>query len=227
MCKFLIHNVLTMAAFVLLTVGLAFAGDKTKPTPVTVKVDTAQAPEAVAWAERAKQLVIKWHPIIANLLKSEGFTPASEVNLVFKTDMKGPASTSRNTISISVQHIAKNPNDFGMVVHELTHVLQRYAKLNKDNWWLVEGIADYIRYYRYEPRTRLPRIDPTKASYRDGYKTSARFLAWIERKYDKAIITELNAALRKGQYRPELFEAWTGQTIDQLWDAFIRAAPQR
>ena len=229
MCKTLFQGILGLVVLWLLTAGPSLAGDKTKtarPT-VIVNVDTSHAPEAAPWAERAKQLVIKWHPIIADFLKTDGFTPASEVNLVFKTDMKGPASTSQNTISISVQHIAKNPNDFGMVVHELTHVLQCYPKFNKDNFWLIEGIADYIRYYRYEPRTRLPRIDPGKASYRDGYKTAARFLAWIERKYDKEIVTELNAALRKGHYRPELFEAWTGHSVDQLWEAFLRAAPPR
>jgi hypothetical protein len=124
-----------------------------KATPVKVVVDTSAAPEVQAWADKAKALVEKWHPIIADMLKTEGFIPASEVKLVFKNDMKGVAGTSGNTISISADHITRHPDDYGMVVHELTHVLQRYPKFNKENWWLVEGIADYIRYY---PMSRRP-----------------------------------------------------------------------
>jgi hypothetical protein len=73
----------------------------------------------------------------------------------------------------------------------------------------------------------LPPIASAKASYRDGYKTSARFLAWIEKQHDKEIITQLNLALRKGEYRPELFEEWTGKSVDDLWADFRRASPRR
>jgi hypothetical protein len=203
------------------------SGKAKKPIPVNVIVDLSDAPEAAAWVYRAKPLVEKWHPIIAEMLKSDGFVPASEVKLLPKKDMKIPAATSGNVISISVDHISQHPDDYGMIIHELVHVLQRYPKFDKDNWWLVEGIADYIRFYRFEPKAKLPRIDPSKASFRDGYKTSARFLAWIERKHDRAIIKKLNLALRRGEYRPELFEEWTKQGLDQLWVNFIRAMPAR
>jgi hypothetical protein len=220
--------------FVLLVASTVFclrvtASDSADNSAAKVKVivDAKEAPEAGVWQSKAKELMEKWHPIIADMLKTDGFVPASEVKLVFKKDMRGPASTSGSTISISADHIRRNPNDYGMVVHELVHVLQRYPKFNKENWWLVEGLADYIRFYLYEPKTKLPRINPAKASYRDGYKTSARFLAWIERRHDKAIITKLNAALRKGEYKPELFETWTGRSLDQLWTEFVRAMPAR
>ncbi len=200
----------------------------TKARPaIEVVVDTSQAPELAPWGEAAKRLVVKWHPIIADMLQTQGFVPATEVKLVFKKDMKAPASTSGNTISISATHVKQHRGDYGMVVHELVHVLQRYPKFNKDNWWLVEGIADYIRFYRYEPKTHLPRINFEKASYQDGYKTSARFLAWIEQRRDKKIITQLNQALRNGEYRPELFQGWTGKSVDDLWSDFRRASPRR
>jgi hypothetical protein len=194
---------------------------------VEVLVDTSGAPDLAAWAEVARRLIVEWHPRIADMLKTEGFTPATEVKLVFDKDMKGVAHTSGHTITISASHVRKNPRDYGVVVHELVHVLQRYPRSDKDTGWLVEGIADYVRYYRFEPKTPLPRIDPTRASYRNGYKTSARFLAWIERKHDKAIITKLNQALRNGDYRPETFEEWTGKNLDQLWEEFVRAMPRR
>jgi hypothetical protein len=191
---------------------------------VKVVVDSSQAPDLAQWANTAKRLVVKWHPRIADMLQTEGFIPAKEVKLIFKNDVKFPAATGGSTIYISAKHVRQHPDDYGMVVHELVHVLQRYPKFNKDNWWLVEGIADYIRFYRYEPTTRLPPISSAKASYRDGYKTSAQFLAWIEKRHDKDIITHLNLALRKGEYQPELFQDWTGKSVDELWADFRRSS---
>jgi Peptidase of plants and bacteria len=211
--------------------GLAFPerlDSRTATEPaVTVVVDTSEAPELAPWADAAKRLVVKWHPIIADMLQTEGFVPAKEVKLVFKKTARSPAATGGSTIYISANHVKQHPDDYGMIAHELVHVLQRYPKFNKDNWWLVEGIADYVRFYRYEPNSRLPPINWAKAKYRDGYKTSARFLAWIEKRHDKDIITQLNLALRKGEYRPELFQEWTGQSVDDLWADFRRATPRR
>jgi Peptidase of plants and bacteria len=229
-----IHLAMSIIALGLL--GLGFTGridadclDAQTATERAVKVvvDTSEAPEVASWAEAAKKLVIEWHPIIADMLQTEGFVPAKEVKLVFQKNRKSPAATGGSTIYISANHVKQHPDDYGMVVHELVHVLQRYPKFNKENWWLVEGIADYVRFYRYEPNTRLPPISSAKASYRDGYKTSARFLAWIEKRHDKDIITQLNLALRKGEYRPELFQEWTGKGVDELWVDFRRSSPRR
>ena len=52
----------------------------------------------------------------------------------------------------------------------------------------MEGIADYVRFFHYEPNTKLRLGNPARASYRDGYRTTAMFLAWIEKRYDKDII---------------------------------------
>jgi hypothetical protein len=178
-------------------------------------------PEVAAWAKKAGQLVQKWHPIIARMLPSEGFTPPKEVKIVFK-NMRTIAYASGNTITISAGWIKKNPGDYGMVVHELTHVIQRYRGRGNPGW-LVEGIADYVRFFHYEPGTKLRIRNPRRASYRDGYRTSAQFLAWIARTHDKKIVVKLNAAMRGGHYGNALFKKYTGQTLDELWKGFIKA----
>jgi hypothetical protein len=216
------------AILALLLSGAAVADDppstfRARAGKVTVIVDTNGAPEVTTWAITAQGLVLKWFPIIEKMLHTEGFTPTSEVKLVFKKDRKGPAGTSGSTIEISAAHVQRNPGDYGMVIHELVHVLQRYPRFDKETWWLVEGIADYIRYFKYEPNVRMLRIDPAKASYKQGYKTSARFLAWIESRYDKKIVIQLNQALRDGDYTPALFQKYTGKDLDQLWAEFVRS----
>ncbi len=86
--------------------------------------------------------------------------------------------------------------------------------------WLTEGIADYVRYIKFEPKPTPPKIS-AKASYKDGYKTSATFLAWIEKTKDKDVIRKLNELLRTGKYKEELFKEWTGSDLDGLWKDFI------
>lgn len=195
------------------------ADDKAKPEAVKVIVDVGEVPELKAWADDAKKLVEKWHPIIAEMLKSDGFTPPAEVKLVFKKDMKGVAHTSGATITIAAEWVKKHPDDFGMVVHELTHVIQAYPR--PGNGWLVEGIADHVRYFHYEPKAKLGRINPERQSYRDGYGVTAMFLAWIEKKHDPAIVAKLNDAMRKSEYRYELFKLRTGKSLDRLWADFL------
>jgi hypothetical protein len=191
-----------------------------KPTELEVIVDTSDAPDSADWAADAKKLVEKWHPKIAAMLPSDGFTPPMKVKLVFKKSAKFLAYTSGNTISISEDWIKKHPDDYGMVVHELTHVIQGYP--HSDAGWLVEGIADYVRFFKYEPDTKLNAVNPKRAKYKDGYRTTAMFLAWLEKSEDKEIVTKLNKALRGGHYRPELFKEYTSSSLDDLWDKFLK-----
>ena len=199
------------------------ADDKARPA-VKVVVDTSEVPEVAEWGKKAKSLVETWHPKVSELLKSDGFTPPNEVKIVFKKDMKGVAYASGKTITISANWIKAHPDDLGMVVHEMTHVIQAYRRSGPS--WLVEGIADYVRFIHYEPKTRI-RIDTKKASYRDSYRTSAKFLGWVEKTHDKDLVRKLNEALRKGKYKDELFETYTKQTLDQLWAAFLVAEERK
>lgn len=186
---------------------------------VRVTIDFSEAPELSEWAANAGKLVEKWNPLISEILKSDGFTPPPEVKLIFKKDMPGVAATSGATISIAANWIKQHPDDYGMVVHELTHVVQSYPRNNAG--WLVEGIADYIRFFRYEPDTKLGPLDVRKANYRNGYRTAARFLAWLEKTHDPHIIRRLNSALRLSAYRETLFNDYTGKSLDELWARFI------
>jgi len=98
--------------------------------------------------------------------------------------MKGVASTSGNRITISAEWVTKKAtNDYGMVIHELTHIVQDYK--GRGLGWLTEGIADYIRHRHFEPGAWKPFINPDKDSYKQGYKSAAAFLMWLEATKDK------------------------------------------
>jgi hypothetical protein len=210
---------LLIMAVSLVLANCAACDERVEPATVTVTIDVAETPELATWANEAKKLVQKWHPIIASLLSSDRFKPAFDVKLVFKKDMKGVAGTSGRTISIAADWVKQHPDDFGMVIHELTHVIQAYPR--PDAGWLVEGIADYVRFFHFEPKAKLGPIDPARQSYRDGYRVTAMFLAWIERTHDKTIVRRLNEALRKSEYRYDLFKQSTGKSLDRLWADFL------
>ena len=184
-----------------------------------VVVEAHETPDLGDWAKRAGQLCVDWYPKIHVLLASEGFTPPDKVTLRFRADMKGVAAASGNVINFSAGYVRGHTNDWGMVVHELTHVVQSYPPGGPG--WLVEGIADYIRLSHFEPNAPKPRINLDKASYRDAYKTTAIFLAWAEKRHDARLVSKLNAALRQRKYSPELWSGATGRTLDELWSDFV------
>ncbi|HLY11177.1 MAG TPA: basic secretory protein-like protein [Planctomycetota bacterium] len=202
---------MTLLVAVLLTLS---AGPQEK---AKITVDASEVPDVQEWANKARDLCETWYPIICEALASKDFTPPREVRLVFKDEKKGIAYTSGAKITVVADWIRKHPEDYGMVIHELCHVVQSYPK---GVGWITEGIADYIRNFKFEPKPTTPRVNP-KSSYKDGYKTAAIFLAWIEKTKDKDIIRKLNEALRTNTYKDDLVKEWTGSDVDALWKEFV------
>lgn len=195
-------------------------------TLARITVDTSEVPDLAAWGRHAGGLCAEWYPKIATLLASDVFTPPQSVALRFRKDMRGVAATGGRRISIAADYVRGHTNDWGMVIHELTHVVQAYPEAEPGctkPGWLVEGIADYIRLAHFEPQARRPRINPDRASYRDAYKTTAGFLEWAEKTHDPHLVQQLNQPLREGKFKLELFKEYTGKTVDELWQEFTES----
>jgi Peptidase of plants and bacteria len=202
--------------------GAKPAAEPARPAP-RFEADTSRTPELQPWGRAAEALCQAWYPRIVAILKSDdSVRPLPPVvRLVFEPDMKGVAHATGDSIHIAAAWVNAHPHDFGMVIHELTHLVQRYPSYQAG--WLVEGIADYIRLAHFEPALPRPKIDFTKAKHTDSYKTTAVFLIWLEEKYDRNLIPRLNAALRAGSYSDALFQAITGKEVGQLWSEFAAA----
>lgn len=197
------------------------AKDATGKPLADITVDTSATEDLVEWGVKAGELCAEWYGKIHALLPSEGHTPADNVRLVFDPRMQGVAHAVGGTISIAAPFVRTHRDDFGMVAHELTHVVQGYPPGGPG--WLVEGIADWVRLAHFEPQAPRPKIDADKASYKDAYKTTAMFLEWIEKGHGAGLVVKLNAALRKGTYRDTLFQEITGKTLEELWSAFAQS----
>ena len=138
----------------------------------------------------------------------------------------GVAATSGTDITCSSEYYEKHPDDVGSIIHELTHVVQQYHSDNCPGW-LVEGIADWVRWYTWEPRNKRPHVNPETAKYDGSYQTSASFLDFVEHKYDHKLVKDVNEALRAGKYNDDLWPKWTGHNLDELnteWIASLKAA---
>lgn len=188
-----------------------------------IVVDLKDSPEMKEWGDKAKALATEWFPHLCQLLSTQDYTPPKEIKFSFRKGQDAPAWASRDEISFSVDWLKRRPDDMGIVIHELTHIVQAYPRNKVDTGWLVEGIADYIRWWRYEPEAGAPRINFATAKHTDAYQTTAYWLAWVSRKYDKRLVPALDLDLRKGVDPNPTFERITGKKPEDLWLEFKAA----
>jgi hypothetical protein len=194
---------------------------KPLPTPKFV-VDTKDVPALAPWAARAKEVAELWYPTLTALLATDtNYKPYKEIKLTFRNGIEPPAYASGNEIVFKGEWIAAHPDDMGIVIHELTHIVQSYPGSDLTPGWLVEGIADWTRWWRYEPESPRSRVDPAKSKYTDAYRTTANFLAWVSAKYHRGIVMALDRAMRKKEDPLPEFTRLTGKDVDALWAEFI------
>ncbi len=204
-------------------------------------VDSTIAPDMAKWVEKELMPVVyEWYPKMVAMLPSEGFTAPETVILEFRDDMGGtPAYALGNKLSMSapwfrtqLQGEAK-----GCVIHELVHIIQNYWRASTTNprplptpGWVTEGVADYIRWFLYEPQTNGAEITQDNfgvAKYDSSYRISAHFLNWVVLTHDKDFIQKLNAAAREGNYSEKVWKDATGKSPEELGADWMAANAKR
>jgi hypothetical protein len=204
-------------------------------------IDTSAAAELTEWADKELAPVAQqWYPKLVKMLPSEGYEAPTRVTIVFRDSMGGtPASAGGSRINCNIGWFKKNLTGEarGSVVHEMVHVVQQYGRARRNNpnaartpGWLVEGIADYIRWFLYEPETRgaeITKRNISRARYDGNYRITGNFLNWVTEKYDKEIVRKLNAAAREGKYSEELWKLHTGKTVQELGDEWKKIVEEK
>ena len=192
---------------------------------IKVEIDVTEAPDAEEWAERAKSRVLYWYPkVVAMLDGEEAVDKIPEdftIKLIFK-DMDGVAYAAGRSITVSSRYIKRNPLDFGLVVHETTHVAQAYPRVREV--WAMEGETDYIRYFITEARSKNHwRVDPERSKYTDSYGITASYYDWIVRNVDADFIKKIHGVFRsRGSVEKFVVEEY-GKSCQELWDEFIKS----
>jgi hypothetical protein len=177
-----------------------------------------------AFAAKSDALLKEWEPKVADALgfgALPGEVHPAVITIIFR-DMKGVAHWDGKAIHVATQWVSSHPEDSGLVVHELVHVLQAYRKVPG---WFTEGVADYIRFQLLEKGRFGIRLDLAKMKPRDSYRVTGWFLAQAEAKHP-GLIRKLHAAAKQGRDVEQAFaDHCQGRTIDRFWANLAAAAP--
>lgn len=162
------------------------------------------------------RIIFKVYP---RLMKDFNSKARKELTVKIDTAYNGVAYAHNGQITISSQWLHKRPEDLDLITHEVMHIIQSYPS-NAGPGWLTEGIADYVR-YKYGVDNvgagwSLPSFKPTQ-SYTDSYRVTARFLLWITGIYNENLVVQLDESLRNKAYSLELWEKYTGKSLEELW----------
>jgi len=198
----------------------------------TITVDTSETPELTDWAkQKLIPMASEWYPKIVAMLPSEGFEAPKKVSITLRKDMNGVAATSGTRINCAARWFKANLEGeaVGAVFHELVHVVQQYGGGRRNRGgvrppgWLTEGIADYLRWFQYEPESHgaeITRRNLARARYDGNYRISANFLNWVCQEHDPDAVRKLNAAIRTGSYTHDLWTKFGGGTVEELGAAW-------
>jgi hypothetical protein len=182
--------------------------------PIEFTYDISDAPAMKEWIEKTIRICERQYPMLCDELMSDGFKPMTQIRMTLKSDYNGVAATGGGRITGSVKYFKSKPDDIGAMVHETAHCVQNY-KGRGNPGWLVEGIADYVRFWKYEPG-KAGKVNPDRAKYDASYRTTAAFLAFVSEKYDPKLVNKLNAAMREGKYEVDIWKKLTGKSPEEL-----------
>jgi predicted alpha-1,2-mannosidase len=207
---------------------------KTADNKSEFTIDASAAPELKNWAGNdLSRVIADWYPQIVALLPSRGYRAPDHFTITLKP-MDGVAYTAGTDVSANSIWLKSEigREAIGSLVHECVHVVQQYGDGSSAPGWLVEGMADYVRWFKYEPQSHgadivwMRHLRHFKPKYDASYRISANFLNWVSEKYDSTLVTSLNAAMRDGTYGDDTWKQLTGRTVQELgskWENAIES----
>ncbi|SJL06358.1 related to pathogenesis-related protein NtPRp27 [Armillaria ostoyae] len=151
-------------------------------------------------------------------------------------------SETHKEIHLSVDYIVKKGEGgedvgreiMGVLTHEMVHCYQYNARGTCPGG-LVEGIAglfcwvvhclflndaDFVRLHSdLAPPHWSPHSVPDK--WDSGYQHTAYFLDWLEDRYGKGTVRELNVLMKEREWEENMFRELTGRKLGKLWKFYI------
>lgn len=199
-------------------------------------LDASEAPDLQEWSSKNLIPVLdEWYPKIIAMLPVDGVVPSHEITFTLKdtTRVPGmggvPAYASGNSVVFNANFMRaqKSGEAIGAGIHEVVHVVQFGGRRERQAQavghlrpptWVTEGVADYIRWFLYEPQSKGAEItlrNVHQAKYDDSYRVTANFFDWVIKNHEKDLMRKLNLATNTG-YSENLWKEWTGKTLPEL-----------
>lgn len=171
-----------------------------------------------------KRMIETFFVVYPKLAKEYNPNTLREVKFSVDTNYKGVAATSNGIVTYSSIWMIKHPEDIDVVTHEVMHIVQDYGR-SVGPGWLTEGVADYARYKFGVDNTgakwTLPDLKP-EHSYKNSYRITARFFAWIEKNIKAGTIKAVDTSLRDHTYTNAIWASLTGKDLDGLWADYVK-----
>ncbi|WP_316834843.1 basic secretory protein-like protein [Pedobacter nutrimenti] len=168
------------------------------------------------------RLIETFFTVYPKLEKEYNKKTAKDITFVIDTAYDGVAATANARVVYSSKYMAKHPVDIDVVTHEVMHIVQDYGNSGGPGW-LTEGIADYARYTfgvdNAGAHWELPAFKPTQ-HYSNAYRTTARFLVWLEKSVKPGLVKTFDKQLREHTFTDNSWKKETGKTLDELWTAY-------
>jgi hypothetical protein len=171
-----------------------------------------------------KRLIKTFFEVYPKLAKEYNPATIKAVKFFVDTAYKGVAATADGKVTFSSIWMVKHPEDIDVVTHEVMHIVQDYGR-SVGPGWLTEGIADYARYKfgvdNEGAKWSLPALKP-EHSYKNSYRITAGFFAWMEKSVKPGIIKTVDASLRDHTYTKDIWTKLTGKDLDALWADYVK-----
>ena len=202
----------------------------------TFNIDASNAPEKKEWAEKELKPALEAYAAnVVELLDGKGakWTRGDVTLILDPKDGVAASSAQSRTIWLSLKFAEKMPQEVkGACVHEFAHIVQDYRPAPgrakpyaKTPGWLVEGIADWVRWVNYEGKAGVKRVtdDARRNPKHDAsYGITAAFLDYVETNYGRGFVTKLNKLCREGKYSEDVWKDLTNKTREQLAEEWKR-----
>jgi len=209
------------------------------PEYLTLQLDTSAAPDMKEWTERVIGRMHGSSILVAAYVTAGWPIPRSvKVSYVDK-DGGAPAWTEPGAcpkICLNAKWFRKNRDGeaAGAFFYALVRAMQGYratpgATETNCPSWLANGIADYARWYLFEPEScgcDFVRRNPEAYRYNGSFRVTASFLDFVERSHPGTVM-RANAAMRAHAFDDATFwKETTGKTaeeLEKLWHADLNA----
>ena len=148
-----------------------------------VTVSSSVPAKYVPYLTAAKGLIEKWYPKIVTKLGTQANAPTS-ITLLTDPNFWGAYATG-NSIYFGTPFLddyLNNP-DQAIAIHEVTHLATSGIDWTFIPSWIVEGFADYVRYWIYS--SDYPVTLPATSSYLNGYEHAGYLFNYIATTFNK------------------------------------------
>jgi hypothetical protein len=197
--------------------GLTTAISTTLPTtttPVPVITISSETPtDLMPVMINGKALLEAWYPKFSALLASEAAPAPTAFTMVAKPTC-GAGCVINNTIEVDpgwARDALTKPSHSDLFIHEGVHIMQPYRGAPG---WVVEGMADWVKYYIYGSNTTT---NPTTYTYLNGYERAGYFFNWIAATYKLPNFTRDLHQISSTGFSYDFFKQQTGKDVGQLW----------